>query len=74
MLLEKGLTRSAKELYAKLFTREFDPTSLRKELETGIYDADAINSAALEYVDDCSCLLQETVRCQSLTDRIMNTD
>ena len=60
MLLEKGLEGSAKDLYNRLFTTEFDPVTLRKDLEEGKYDAEAINSAALEYVDDCSCQLQET--------------
>ena len=48
MLLEKGLEGSVKDLYDKLFTTEFDPAALRKELEEGKYDAEAVNSAALE--------------------------
>ena len=48
MLLEKGLEGNAKDLYDKLFTTEFDPVALRKELEEGKYDAEAVNSAALE--------------------------
>ncbi len=53
MLFSKPLEGSAKELYDKLYTMDFDPEGLRVELETGKYDADTVNLAALEFVDDC---------------------
>ncbi len=59
MLSEKGLTGFAKELYGKLFTTEFDSIALREELAEGRYDIGAINSAAFEYVYDCSCLTRD---------------
>lgn len=53
MLFGKGLEGRAKELYDKLYTVDFDTASLRKELEAGKYDAETVNIAAIEYVDDC---------------------
>ena len=54
MLFDKHLEGRAKELYDKLYTVEFDTAALRKELEAGKYDAETVNIAAIEYVDDCS--------------------
>lgn len=53
MLFDKPLEGPAKELYDKLYTTDFDPVSLRTELESGKYDAETVNLAAIEYVDDC---------------------
>ena len=53
MLFDKPLDGLAKELYDKLYTKDFDPVGLRVELESGKYDAEAVNLAAIEYVDDC---------------------
>ena len=53
MLFDKGLEGKAKELYDKLYTVDFDPVSLRKELENGKYDAETVNISAIEFVDDC---------------------
>ncbi len=39
MLFDNGLEGRAKELYNKLLTVDFDPVSLRKELDSGKYDA-----------------------------------
>ncbi len=61
MVFENGLEGSAKELYDKLYTKKFDAASLRKELEDGKYDAEAVNAAAIDYVDDCCLQLQELV-------------
>ena len=57
MLLSGWLEGTSKELYERLFTTEFDLDSLKKDLDSGIYDADAVNLAAYEYVDDCTSLL-----------------
>ena len=53
MLFDNGLEGSAKELYDKLLTVDFDPASLRRELDSGKYDTEAVNAAAINYVDDC---------------------
>lgn len=53
MLLNNVLEGRTKELYDKLYTVDFDADGLRKELEEGKYDADTVNMAAIEYVDDC---------------------
>ena len=53
MLFDKPLVGLAKELYDKLYTKDFDPVSLRTELESGKYDAETVNLVAIEYVDDC---------------------
>ena len=53
MLFDGGLKGKAKELYDKLYTVSFDAISLQKELETGKYDPETVNIAAIEYVDDC---------------------
>lgn len=58
MIFGDLLAGAAKELYDRLYTTEFDPVSLRKDLEAGKYDADAVNMAALEYVDDCFLQVQ----------------
>ena len=52
-LFNNVLDGRAKELYDKLFTVDFDEAGLRVELETGKYDAETVNIAAIEYVDDC---------------------
>ena len=59
MLSGSKLQGSAKELYNRLFTGEFDKAALRKELEAGMYDAETVNVAAFGYVADCACQLQE---------------
>ncbi len=53
MIFEKIPEGRAKELYDKLYTLDFDAAGLRTELESGKYDTDAVNLAAIEYVDDC---------------------
>lgn len=53
MLFDIDLKGNAKELFGKLYTKDFDCASLRKELETGKYDADAVNDAAINYIDEC---------------------
>ena len=53
MLFNNRLEGKAKELYDKLYTVDFDVAALRKDLEAGKYDAETVNIAALEYVDDC---------------------
>ena len=60
MMLDHLLEGAARELYGKLFTKEFDRDALKKELDEGKYDADAVNIAAYEYVDDCGTQLQGT--------------
>ena len=67
MFLDQWMNDSARELFNKLFTEDFDPVSLRKELEAGKYDAENINVAALNYIDECDSdfpvdLDQETIR------------
>lgn len=59
MIFGNSLNEAAKELHDKLYTTEFDPVSLRKDLEAGRYDTDAVNMAALEYVDNCMLQVQE---------------
>jgi len=54
MLFVKAPEGSAKELYGKLCAADFDSGALRKELEAGKYDAEAVNLAALEYADACA--------------------
>ena len=53
MIFDSGLDGSAKELYDKLLTADFDVASLRKALDSGKYDAEAVNFAAINYVDKC---------------------
>ncbi len=53
MLFDKPLEGKAKELFDKLYTLDFDPVSLKAELEAGKYDAETVNIAAIEYVDEC---------------------
>lgn len=53
MLFDQELKGKAKDLYDKLYTVDFDAVSLRKELASGKYDAETVNAAAVEYVDDC---------------------
>ena len=53
MLFYKGLEGSAKELFDKLCAVDFDAAALHAELESGRYDADAVNDAAINYVDEC---------------------
>lgn len=59
MIFGNLLGGAARELYDRLYTTEFDPASLRKDLDAGKYDADSVNMAALEYVDDCTLQMQE---------------
>ena len=53
MLFDNGLEGKVKELYDKLYTVDFDAAGLRKDLEEGKYDPETVNTAAIEYVDDC---------------------
>ena len=61
MLIDIGSEGSARELYDRLCRKEFDSVSLRKELKMGKYDADAVNVAALNYVDNCDDLFYESI-------------
>ena len=47
------ISEAAEKLFHLLYTPEFDIDRLRKELESGMYDPDCVNAAAIEYVAEC---------------------
>lgn len=55
-MLYYDLTGPSRELYDRLMASDFDVVSLKKELDAGKYDTDAVNDAVIEYIDDCTCI------------------
>ena len=47
------MNEQTRKLFELMYTREFDMDLLRRELDSGKYDADCVNLAALVYVDEC---------------------
>ena len=53
MIIGGDFSPRAKELYERLYTKEFDSESLSRDLNMGRYNADDVNQAAVNYVSDC---------------------
>ena len=51
------LSNNSKKLYDLLFTRDFDAVLLTTKLESGEFSKEDINTAAIQYVEDCNGLL-----------------
>ena len=51
------LSDNAKKLYELLFTKNFNAVSLITKLESGVFSTEDINTAAIQYIDDCTSLL-----------------
>ena len=54
---DPDLSDGAKKLYAVLFTKSFDAAVLEALLSSGELNADDINSATYEYINDCIYLI-----------------
>ena len=50
------LSDNACRLYGLLFTKDFDAKMLTEQLESGVFNAAEINSAAFQYIEDCGDL------------------
>ena len=51
--LEEEMTAEAEELFNLLYTKDFDSSALRKELNTGRFSPEDVNRAAIDYVQTC---------------------
>ena len=58
-LLEETMSSEAEELFDLLFTKDFNPSALRRELDTGRFSPEDVNRAAIEYVLTCMGLHDE---------------
>lgn len=47
------MTAEAEELFNLLYTKDFNPSALRKELDTGRFSPEDVNRAAMDYVQTC---------------------
>lgn len=51
--LEEKMTAEAEELFSLLYTKNFDSSSLRRELDTGRFNTEDVNRAAIDYIQTC---------------------
>ncbi len=51
------MTAEAEELFNLLYTRDFNASILRKELDTGRFSPEDVNRAAIDYIQTCIDLL-----------------
>lgn len=51
-------TENAQKLYELLYTKEFDSEKLKRQLDSGSFNAVDVNQAAYRYVDDCACVAE----------------